>query len=103
MTAETRTFFVVHIGAVTVNDHGTVEWTDHGSAYRDDAHIIMHADTLYEIAREVRAALREVNYAAKRRERARISRAEMRCFEKSARRAPTPETPAVGSPPLKGD
>jgi hypothetical protein len=49
-----KTFFITHIGRVTVNNYGAV-------AFEPNAinKVIVHVDTIYEIARELRAAMAE--------------------------------------------
>jgi hypothetical protein len=58
-----REIFITHIGKVTINDHKTVIFEANSFSK-----VIVHADTIYEIAREVRAALKDMKNESKRME-----------------------------------
>jgi hypothetical protein len=65
-TAEVKKrFFITHVGWVTVNNYGAVEWDTVGNPiYGYVPKTILAADTLFSLTREVRASIAEMRKEA---------------------------------------
>jgi hypothetical protein len=55
-----KKFFITHIGWVTVNNYGTVEFELPGFLGGEPRKVIWAADTLHSVNREVRASIAEM-------------------------------------------